>query len=248
MSYLVLARKWRPQTFDEVVGQRPVTQTLKNAILQNRLAHALLFAGPRGVGKTTTARILAKALNCEQGPTPEPCNRCPRCREITEGRSMDCIEIDGASNRGIDEVRELRENVRYAPALGKSKVIIIDEVHMLTEPAFNALLKTLEEPPPRVVFVLATTEPHKVPPTIHSRCQRHDFRRIGLQEMVGRLQTICSAEGIEVEKEALLAMAKAAEGSLRDAESLLDQVIAYSGQKVKLQDVVEALGLIEGGF
>lgn len=248
MSYLVLARKWRPQTFDEVVGQRPVTQTLKNAILHDRLAHALLFAGPRGVGKTTTARILAKALNCEKGPTPEPCNGCPSCREIAEGRSMDCIEIDGASNRGIDEVRELRENVRYAPASGKSKVIIIDEVHMLTEPAFNALLKTLEEPPPRVVFVLATTEPHKVPPTIHSRCQRHDFRRIGLQEMVDRLKAICSAEGIQAEEEALLAMAKAAEGSLRDAESLLDQVTAYSGQEVKLQDVVEALGLIEGGF
>jgi DNA polymerase-3 subunit gamma/tau len=242
MSYLVLARRWRPQSFDEVVGQRPVTQTLKNALAKDRIAHALLFAGPRGVGKTTTARILAKALNCERGRTPDPCNQCTSCKEIAEGRSIDCMEIDGASNRGIDEVRELRENVRYAPSRQKFKVIIIDEVHMLTEPAFNALLKTLEEPPPGVVFILATTDAHKIPSTILSRCQRHDFRKLGQ----GEIWEIARDERATVADGAMKAIARAAEGSLRDAQSLLDQVIAYSGAEVSENDVGAVLGLVEG--
>jgi len=246
MSYLVLARRWRPQNFDEVVGQRPVTQTLKNAITKDRVAHALLFTGPRGVGKTTTARILAKALNCERGRTPDPCGECASCLAIAAGRSVDCLEIDGASNRGIDEVRELREIVRYAPSRDKCKVIIIDEVHMLTEPAFNALLKTLEEPPPGVVFILATTHAHKIPPTILSRCQRHDFRRLGQIEILPRLQQIVHDEEVTVSEGAMKAIARAAEGSLRDAQSLLDQVIAYSGDAVGEEDVAVVLGLVEG--
>lgn len=246
MSYLVLARRWRPQNFDEVVGQRPVTQTLKNAIAKDRVAHALLFAGPRGVGKTTTARILAKAVNCERGRTPDPCSECASCNAIATGRSVDCLEIDGASNRGIDEVRELREIVRYAPSRDKYKVIIIDEVHMLTEPAFNALLKTLEEPPPGVVFILATTHAHKIPPTILSRCQRHDFRRLGQEEILPRLQQIAREEGATVSDGAMKAIARAAEGSLRDAQSLLDQAIAYSGNEVSEGDIAVVLGLVEG--
>ena len=246
MSYLVLARRWRPQNFDEVVGQRPVTQTLKNAIAKDRVAHALLFTGPRGVGKTTTARILAKAVNCERGRTPDPCSKCASCNAIATGRSVDCLEIDGASNRGIDEVRELREIVRYAPSRDKYKVIIIDEVHMLTEPAFNALLKTLEEPPPGVVFILATTHAHKIPPTILSRCQRHDFRRLGQGEILPRLQQIAREEGATVSDGAMMAIARAAEGSLRDAQSLLDQAIAYSGNEVSEVDVAVVLGLVEG--
>ncbi|MDE2060485.1 MAG: DNA polymerase III subunit gamma/tau [candidate division NC10 bacterium] len=246
MSYLVLARRWRPQNFDEVVGQRPVTQTLKNAIAKDRVAHALLFAGPRGVGKTTTARILAKALNCERGRTPDPCSECASCNAIATGRSVDCLEIDGASNRGIDEVRELREIVRYAPSRDKCKVIIIDEVHMLTEPAFNALLKTLEEPPPGVIFILATTHAHKIPSTILSRCQRHDFRRLGQEEILPRLQQIACEEGATVSEGAMKAIARAAEGSLRDAQSLLDQAIAYSGDAVSEEDVAVVLGLVEG--
>jgi len=246
MSYLVLARRWRPQSFDEVVGQRPVTQTLKNAIAKDRIAHALLFAGPRGVGKTTTARILAKALNCERGRTADPCNQCATCKEIAEGRSVDCLEIDGASNRGIDEVRELREIVRYAPSRQKFRVIIIDEVHMLTEPAFNALLKTLEEPPPGVIFILATTDAHKIPPTILSRCQRHDFRKLGQGEIEERLREIAREEGATVAEGAMKAIARAAEGSLRDAQSLLDQAIAYSGTEVSEADVAAVLGLVEG--
>jgi DNA polymerase-3 subunit gamma/tau len=246
MSYLVLARRWRPQNFDEVVGQQPVTQTLKNAITKDRVAHALLFTGPRGVGKTTTARILAKALNCERGRTPDPCSECANCTAIATGRSLDCLEIDGASNRGIDEVRELREIVRYAPSRDKYKVIIIDEVHMLTEPAFNALLKTLEEPPPGVVFIMATTHAHKIPPTILSRCQRHDFRRLGPGEILPRLQQIACEEGATVSDGAMMAIARAAEGSLRDAQSLLDQAIAYSGNEVSEVDVAVVLGLVEG--
>ncbi len=246
MAYVVLARRWRPQTFEQVVGQHPVTRTLKNALSADRIPHALLFAGPRGVGKTTTARILAKALNCEKGASPDPCGVCGSCEEITTGRSLDCLEIDGASNRGIDEVRELRENVRYAPSRGRYRVVIIDEVHMLTEPAFNALLKTLEEPPPRVVFILATTELHKIPATILSRCQRHDFRRIEVTEIVGRLSEIVTAEGMAAEDDALALLARAAEGSLRDAQSLLDQVVAFSGEKITVRDVTEVLGLIEG--
>ncbi|MDD5559604.1 DNA polymerase III subunit gamma/tau [Candidatus Methylomirabilis sp.] len=246
MSYLVLARRWRPRNFDEVVGQRAVTQTLKNAIAKDRIAHALLFTGPRGVGKTTTARILAKAVNCERGRTPDPCSECASCNAIAAGRSVDCLEIDGASNRGIDEVRELREIVRYAPSRDKHKVIIIDEVHMLTEPAFNALLKTLEEPPPGVIFILATTHAHKIPPTILSRCQRHDFRRLGQEEILPRLQQIACEEEATVSDGAMKAIARAAEGSLRDAQSLLDQVIAYSGNEVSEEDVAVVLGLVEG--
>ena len=246
MSYLVLARRWRPQTFDEMVGQRAVTQTLKNAIAMDRIAHALLFAGPRGVGKTTTARILAKALNCDKGRTPIPCNECASCKGIAEGRSIDCLEIDGASNRGIDEVRELRETVRYAPSRKKFKVIIIDEVHMLTEPAFNALLKTLEEPPPGVIFILATTDAHKIPATILSRCQRHDFRKVGQGEIVERLREIARDEQAKVADGAMQAIARAADGSLRDAQSLLDQAIAYSGAEVTEADVGVVLGLAEG--
>ncbi|MGH7428596.1 MAG: DNA polymerase III subunit gamma/tau, partial [Candidatus Methylomirabilaceae bacterium] len=246
MSYVVLARRWRPQTFDEVVGQRSVTQTLKNAIAGSRIAHALLFAGPRGVGKTTTARIVAKALNCDQGPTPSPCSVCGSCQEIAEGRSIACLEIDGASNRGIDEVRELRESIRYASSGGKFRVIIIDEVHMLTEPAFNALLKTLEEPPPKVVFILATTDAHKIPPTVLSRCQRHDFRKLGEEELVARLREIARHERVGISEKALQAIARAAEGSLRDAQSLLDQTIAYSGAEVAEADVGVMLGLAEG--
>jgi DNA polymerase-3 subunit gamma/tau len=229
-----------------VAGQRPVTQTLKNAIAKDRVAHALLFAGPRGVGKTTTARILAKALNCERGRSPDPCGECASCSAIAAGRSVDCLEIDGASNRGIDEVRELREIVRYAPSRDKCKVIIIDEVHMLTEPAFNALLKTLEEPPPGVIFILATTHAHKIPPTILSRCQRHDFRRLGQEEILPRLQQIAREEGATVSDGAMKAIARAAEGSLRDAQSLLDQAIAYSGDAVSEEDVAVVLGLVEG--
>jgi DNA polymerase-3 subunit gamma/tau len=193
MSYLVLARKWRPQVFEDVVGQRPITQTLQNAISQKRVAHAFLFTGARGVGKTSTARILAKALNCEAGPQINPCNQCTTCHEISAGISMDVIEIDGASNRGIDEIRELRENVRYTPAKSRCKIYIIDEIHMLTREAFNALLKTLEEPPPHIIFVFATTEPHKIPATILSRCQRYDFKRIPLKEIIGNLKRIRSA-------------------------------------------------------
>ncbi len=248
MSYIVLARRWRPQTFDEVVGQRAVTQTLKNAIAGARIAHALLFAGPRGVGKTTTARIVAKALNCEHGPTPSPCNECSSCREIADGRSIACLEIDGASNRGIDEVRELRESIRYAPSGGKFRVITIDEVHMLTEPAFNALLKTLEEPPPKVVFILATTDAHKIPPTVLSRCQRYDFRKLGEEELVARLREIARHERVSIAEQALHAIARAAEGSLRDAQSLLDQIISYSGAEVSEADVGAMLGLAEGGL
>jgi DNA polymerase-3 subunit gamma/tau len=245
MSYLVLARKWRPRQFSEVVAQEHVTRTLENAITQNRLASAYLFTGPRGVGKTTMARLLAKAVNCETGPTITPCDACSMCREIAEGRSLDVLEIDGASNRGIDEVRNLRENARYTPARGKRKIYIIDEVHMLTEPAFNALLKTLEEPPPHVLFIFATTEVHKVPATILSRCQRFDFRRVPIKEIVEQLRNICGKEGVQIDDTALLLVAKKAEGSMRDSQSLLDQVIAYCGQQVKGEEVAQLFGIID---
>jgi DNA polymerase III subunit gamma/tau len=245
MSYLVLARKWRPQLFEEVVGQQHITQTLQNAISQKRVAHAFLFTGARGVGKTSTARILAKALNCEKGPQINPCDQCTNCQEITHGTSMDVIEIDGASNRGIDEIRELRENVRYTPAKSRYKIYIIDEVHMLTREAFNALLKTLEEPPPHILFIFATTEPHKIPATILSRCQRYDFKRIPFREVIGSLKRIVEEEKIQISQRGLLSIAKESEGSLRDAQSLLDQVIAYAGENIRDEDISEVLGLID---
>ena len=245
MSYLVLARKWRPQVFEDVVGQRPITQTLQNAISQQRVAHAFLFTGARGVGKTSTARILAKALNCENGPQINPCNQCATCHEISAGNSMDVIEIDGASNRGIDEIRELRENVRYTPAKSRYKIYIIDEVHMLTREAFNALLKTLEEPPPHIIFVFATTESHKIPATILSRCQRYDFKRIPLKEIIGSLKRIVEEEKVQISQRGLFSIAQESEGSLRDAQSLLDQLISYGGKEIRDEDIAEVLGVID---
>jgi DNA polymerase III subunit gamma/tau len=245
MSYLVLARKWRPQTFEDVVGQKPITQALQNAIDTQRVAHAYLFSGPRGIGKTSVARILAKALNCAQGPTGHPCNQCPFCQEIRDGISMDVLEIDGASNRGIDEIRELRENVKYLPSKNKYKVYIIDEVHMLTDQAFNALLKTLEEPPSHVIFILATTEPQKIPLTILSRCQRYNFKRIPVDLMVEHLQKIAREEKVEISEGSLRLISREAQGSLRDAQSLLDQVLSFSGQKVSDDQVTEVLGIID---
>lgn len=245
MAYLVLARRWRPQRFEDVIGQRHVTQTLQNAILSNRVAHAFLFSGARGVGKTTVARILAKALNCEAGPTPHPCGQCDSCREITDGISLDVQEIDGASNTHVDDVRELMDGLRYRPAKGRYRIYIIDEVHMLSGHAFNALLKTLEEPPPHVVFIFATTEPQKIPLTVVSRCQRYDFKRIPLADIVGHLERISLAEGIRVDRDTLLAIAKEAQGSLRDAQSLLDQVISYAGENITREAVQEVLGLLD---
>jgi len=245
MSYVVLARKWRPQRFEDVVGQPHVVQTLTNAISAERIAHAYLFSGARGVGKTSVARILAKALNCVQGPSPTPCNECASCKEITESASIDVFEIDGASNRGIDEIRELRENVRYLPAKSSYKIYIIDEVHMLTAPAFNALLKTLEEPPPRVIFIFATTEVHRVPITITSRCQLFDFRRIPAVEIAGHLRRIAQEEGIQISDVSLRVLAREAEGSMRDAQSLLEQMIAFSGKSISDEDLLEVLGVID---
>jgi len=245
MSYQVFALKWRPKNFDEIVGQEHIVATLKNAIEKNRLAHAYLFSGPRGVGKTSTARILAKALNCKDGPTVSPCQKCAPCVEISQGRSLDVIEIDGASNRGIDEIRTLRENVKFAPVRGKFKVYIIDEVHQITADGFNALLKTLEEPPEFVKFIFATTQANRIMPTILSRCQRLDFRRISAMEIVGQLERITAAEKINVDKEVLVAVAKSSDGSLRDAESVLDQLISFAKDKVSLKDVISMLGLVE---
>lgn len=244
MSYVVIARRWRPQRFDEIIGQEHVSQTLSNAISNDRIAHSYIFTGPRGVGKTTSARILAKALNCEKGPTPTPCNECSSCTSITQGNSLDVLEIDGASNRGIDEIRNLRDNIRYTPTQGKYKIYIIDEVHMLTKEAFNALLKTLEEPPAHALFIFATTEIHKVPATILSRCQRFDFRRIPLKTIMAHLQNICDQDKIEIQEEALLQIAKKADGSMRDAQSILDQIISYGGDKVTFENVSQALGVI----
>ena len=243
MEYQVLARKFRPQTFEEVAGQAHVVKTLRNAIAQGRVAHAFLFSGPRGVGKTSIARILSKALNCEKGPTATPCNQCSNCVEITNNSSLDVHEIDGASNRGIDEIRELRENVKFAPAASRYKIYIIDEVHMLTDPAFNALLKTLEEPPAHVIFIFATTESHKIPATILSRCQCYDFRRIPLKEIIANLGLVASREGIQISSLALSWIAEAGDGSMRDAQSIFDQVISYAGLDIKDTDVEECLGL-----
>ncbi|MCL4514746.1 MAG: DNA polymerase III subunit gamma/tau [Firmicutes bacterium] len=244
MSYLSLYRKWRPQTFEDVAGQKHVTRTLQNALSMNRIAHAYLFCGPRGTGKTTIAKLLAKALNCENGPTPTPCNKCRNCVGVRDGIAMDVFEIDGASNRGIDEIRDLREKVKFAPSEGRYKVYIIDEVHMLTTEAFNALLKTLEEPPAHVIFIFATTEPHKVPATILSRCQRFDFKRISTQEIVDYLAGITAKEGFEVSREALSLIARTAEGGMRDALSILDQSVSFSGQKVAKSDVEALLGVV----
>jgi DNA polymerase-3 subunit gamma/tau len=244
MGYQVIARKYRPQTFGELVGQSHVTATLANAIRLNRVAHAYIFSGARGVGKTTAARILAKALNCEKGPAPEPCGQCPSCREIAAGNSLDVIEIDAASNRGIDQIRELREMVRYAPAAARTKIVILDEAHMLTDEASNALLKTLEEPPDRVIFVMATTEPENLADTIRSRAQHFHFRTLTFQEIIGRLQEIAGKEGLQVEAGALAVMARAAEGSLRDALSLLEQARAFCGDTIADQQVRELLGIV----
>ena len=245
MSYLVLARKWRPQNFDEVVGQQAIAQTLANSIRLGRIGHAFMFSGPRGIGKTSTARILSKALNCEKGPTANPCNICRHCVEITEGNSLDVLEIDGASNRGIDEIRELRENVKYSPAAARFKIIIIDEVHMLTREAFNALLKTLEEPPKHAKFILATTEAHKVPVTIISRCQRYDFKRIDLVSMTGALKSICQKESVNVEDQTLAVLARIADGGLRDGLSLLDQVISFSGNQIDHEETLQLLRRVD---
>ncbi|HKY60311.1 MAG TPA: DNA polymerase III subunit gamma/tau [Gemmatimonadota bacterium] len=243
MPHQPLALKYRPGTFGDVISQEHVTRTLRNALDQNRIAHAVLFAGPRGSGKTTTARILAKALNCEAGVSGEPCGRCENCRTIAAGRSLDVIEIDAASNRGIDDIKELRETVKYAPAQGRYKVYIVDEVHQLSKDAFNAFLKTLEEPPRNVVFVLATTEPHKIPPTILSRCQRFDFRPIPLKAIRERLAWIAEREGIRLGEPAAWAIAKKADGSLRDALSLLDQVVAFGGEDVDLGALRGLIGM-----
>ncbi len=245
MTYVVTARKWRPKTFEEIVGQEHITRTLKNAIVSNRVAHAYIFAGPRGVGKTTTARILAKTLNCTNQVNGEPCNKCEMCNSFNSSQSLDIIEIDGASNRRIEEIRTLRESVKYAPTKGSYKVYIIDEVHMLTTESFNALLKTLEEPPEHTIFIFATTDVHKVPLTIISRCQRYDFRRINLDAIKNQLLKISKKENIEVDDQSLTLIAKKADGALRDAQSLFDQVIAFGGTKIKAEIISQMLNLID---
>ncbi len=244
MSYLVLARKARPQTFDEVVGQRPVVKTLQNSILRDRVAHAILFSGVRGVGKTTLARIMAKAINCENGPAQNPCNTCKSCLAITAGASLDLIEIDGASNRGIQEIRELKEKIRFLPTSSKYKIIIIDEVHMLTTEAFNALLKTLEEPPAHVFFMFATTELHKIPITILSRCQRYELKRVAPVELSRHLRNLAEADGVQIEQGALDLIVREADGSVRDGLSLLDQVFSFGEKEISTDDVIQVLGLV----
>lgn len=244
MSYQVIARKWRPRDFDGVIFQEHVSRTIKNSIKNNRVSHAYLFSGPRGVGKTTMARILARALNCENGPTDNPCGICENCKEIREGSSFDVIEIDGASNRGIENIRELRENVNFAPLKSRYKVYIVDEVHMLTKEAFNALLKTLEEPPPHIVFIFATTEIHQIPETILSRCQKYFFKKISIESIVGHLRNIVKAEAFKIDDKALYPIARAADGSMRDAQSLLDQVLSFSDGDTSEQDTLSILGIV----
>ncbi len=248
MTYLPLARKYRPREFGEIVGQEHIATTLKNAITMGTSAHAYLFTGPRGVGKTSTARILAKSLNCEKGPTPKPCGKCASCEEIARGVSMDVMEIDGASNRGIEEIRNLRENIKFASVGGKFRIYIIDEVHMLTPDAFNALLKTLEEPPLHVKFIFATTQPHKMPPTIISRCQRFDFRKISIKDIVKKIGAIRTKEKLSVKDDAMFLIARCADGSLRDAEVILDQLLSFTKGKIAAGDVVKVLGLMEQGI
>lgn len=244
MGHIALYRKWRPQSFEDVVGQQHITKTLTNALREGRYSHAYLFSGPRGTGKTSAAKILAKAVNCEQGPEAGPCNECEVCRRITDGSVMDVLEIDAASNRGVEEMRDIRDHVKFAPTEVRRKVYIIDEVHMLTTEAFNALLKTLEEPPEHVMFILATTEPHKLPTTIISRCQRFDFKRVAVSDQLSRLRWICEQEGIEAESEALMHVARQSDGGMRDALSLLDQIVAFSGGAVTVEDVLAVTGNI----
>ncbi len=245
MAYLVFARKYRPQTFGDVVGQAHVTTTLSNALMSGRLAHAILLSGPRGTGKTTIARILAKCVNCSEGPTATPCNECRSCKEITAGNGMDVLEIDGASNNKVENVREIRENAKYRPAHSPYKIYIIDEVHMLTDAAFNALLKVLEEPPEHVIFIFATTEARKIPITILSRCQRHDLRRIGIDAIAAHMKTLCAGEKIGISEQALALIAREADGSIRDGLSLLDQVITCSSQDITDKEVIDILGVID---
>ncbi|MFN7727656.1 MAG: DNA polymerase III subunit gamma/tau [Bdellovibrio sp.] len=245
MSYQVIARKWRPKNFDQLVGQNHISITLQNALKNGRLPHALLFTGPRGTGKTSSARILAKSLRCPNAAHFVPCNQCPVCEDVNSGRSIDVMEIDGASNNGVDAIRELRDTVGYMPSSGKYKVYIIDEVHMLSTSAFNALLKTLEEPPEHVIFIMATTEVHKIPQTIMSRCQRFDFRRISTRQITEQLKLICQTDGVEAEEEALWVIARQADGSMRDSQSLLDQVITFANGPLKRATVVEILGLTD---
>ncbi|MDP3981321.1 MAG: DNA polymerase III subunit gamma/tau, partial [Chlamydiota bacterium] len=244
MSYLVLARKYRPNTFDEIIGQAHVTRTLTNAIEMDRVAHAYLFSGPRGIGKTSTARVFAKSLNCQKGMLVKPCGQCDNCKDIALGQSMDVLEIDGASHRGIDQVRELRDNAKYSPANSRFKIYIIDEVHMLTQEAFNALLKTLEEPPSHVKFFFATTESHKVPSTILSRCQKFDLQKLSFKDMLDHLRKIAKQEKIPIEEIALIDIARNTDGSLRDAEGLLDQLISFSRGKVTSHDVAAMMGWV----